>query len=181
MRLYNKLINEKYLNLFNTEAKEEYVDQVWDILQAAYEYIGGLKGNGFSSKEDMIKNIPFWKLVKKDGKIIACQLYKDKNGRKLIAGASDGTAEGKKYFKRILFDDITRERSYIEISDKMIYVIKKLLGDDLEKYVIPSNQVSQILNKDIIITGPYTYKRKIGSEMIEKMMLGTPRIKLFKK
>lgn len=178
MRFFNWL-NEKYLNLFTKDQKEIYIDQVWDMLQKAYEYVGGLKGAGFSSKEEMIKSIPFWKLVKKNNKIIACQLYKDKNGRKIVAGASDGTKEGKNALKQVIFDDLTRARSYIEISDKLIYIIKKQLGNEFEKYLIPSSQVSQILNKDIQITGPYTYKRKIGSDEIEKVMLGTPGVKMY--
>ena len=39
------------------QEKEKYVDEVWDMLQTAYSSIGGIKGSGFESKEDMIKKI----------------------------------------------------------------------------------------------------------------------------
>ena len=42
--------------------REKWVDQAWEMLNKTYAPIGGIKGSGFSSREDMIKNIPFWKL-----------------------------------------------------------------------------------------------------------------------
>jgi hypothetical protein len=39
----------------------------------------------------MIQNIPFWKLYTKDDNVIMAILYKEKNGRKLIALGIDGS------------------------------------------------------------------------------------------
>lgn len=37
------LITERYVNCKNEEEMRKYGDIVWDILQKAYEYCGGLK------------------------------------------------------------------------------------------------------------------------------------------
>lgn len=43
------------------------------------------------SPDDMVKNIPFWKLYTKNDKVIMALLYKDKNGRKIVALGIDGS------------------------------------------------------------------------------------------
>lgn len=57
--------------------REKYAEQVWDVLQFSYRDIGGIKGSGFSSIQDMIDNIPFWKMVTKNGEVHAVVMYKD--------------------------------------------------------------------------------------------------------
>lgn len=57
------LLNESYKNLTSKEEKEKYAKEVYSLLQSAYSKIGGLKGNGFQSKEDMIEKIPFWNFL----------------------------------------------------------------------------------------------------------------------
>ena len=42
--------------------REKYAPAVWDLIQQSYAKIGGIKGKGFSSPDDMIMSIPFWKL-----------------------------------------------------------------------------------------------------------------------
>lgn len=53
-----RYLNESWqmLDADSVELKRKYVDQVWDIIQIAYKKIGGPKGTGFRSKEDMIEN-----------------------------------------------------------------------------------------------------------------------------
>lgn len=97
---FKNFINEAFINVFSSEDKRKYVDDVWDIIQSTYSRLGGIKGSGFSSKEDMIASIPMWKLVRKNGKIIAVQLYKDTNGRKFVAAGTDNSPEGKEELKK---------------------------------------------------------------------------------
>jgi hypothetical protein len=103
---FAEFLNEKYLNLFtNTKdviSRNEYKDEVYELLQKAYKDIGGIKGNGFNSADDMVKNMPFWKIAKVKGKIVAIILYKDKNGRKAVAMATDGSRDGILKLKDIL-------------------------------------------------------------------------------
>lgn len=65
---FSDFLVEHVENLSSSEAKEKYVDEVWQILQDSYKYCGGIHGSGFKSKQDMIDNVPFWKLQKKGGK-----------------------------------------------------------------------------------------------------------------
>ena len=171
------LLNESYKNLTSREDKEKYAEEVFSLLQSTYSKIGGLKGNGFESKEDMIEKIPFWKLFIFQGKVIACSMYKDKQGRKMVAIGSirDKSNPNFEKSKRIVFQmmkaDAVFHRTYGEISGSMITAYKKLIPNFFEECCIPSDKVKEIDNS-IIPTGKYTYKREIGGEMIEKVMFG---------
>lgn len=171
---YSPLI-EHVINTSSNADKQKYKQQVWDILQLSYQYIGGIKGSGFESPDDMVNKIPFWKLVKKDGKIVAVMLYKDKNGRKMVACGSDGTSIGKAACKKMILDDIKHARAYGEISDALVGYVKKVLtASEIKKYFIPADQVEKILNKPVKVTGKFTYTRIIGDHPHEKMMYGKP-------
>ena len=53
------------------------------MIQKAYADQGGMHGSGFKSPEDMVKNIPMWKLSKKDGKVTSVAMYKDSGSGRL--------------------------------------------------------------------------------------------------
>jgi hypothetical protein len=96
----SELINERFVNL-NSNQLIDYIDPVWNILQKSYAPIGGFKTA--SSRQDLLKKVNFAKLVKKNDKIIAVRLYKDQNGRKGIAGGTDGSGT----FTVVVGDTIT--------------------------------------------------------------------------
>ena len=58
------LLNESYKNLTSREDKEKYAEEVFSLLQSTYSKIGGLKGNGFESKEYMIEKVMYGELGK---------------------------------------------------------------------------------------------------------------------
>lgn len=185
---------ERYVNLFDPEKKKAYADVVWDMIQNAYKKIGGIRGSGFSSKEDMIKNIPFWKVAKKDGKVVAVALYKDKGGRKRIASATDGTEDGKEKLEIMGRDDITRQRSYAEVSSSSLkFILRRWKGpEDITKYMILPKDAEKILGDELkypvsdddpeVVAHPelkkYFYQREIGGHYHTKLMIGTPGMKL---
>lgn len=170
-----RVLTERILNITSREDKEKYGEQVYQILQKSYAKIGGLKGSGFASVQDMINNVPFWKIVKKNGKIIAAHMYKDKEGRKMVACGSDLEKDSRAITKRFLLDDILRERAYMEVSSYALDAIRGLLtGDEIKKYAIPAKKVKEIFpDKEVEIIGEYEYKRKIGGDDEVKMMFGT--------
>lgn len=184
-------LNEGFLNLSHSDEdkKREVADKVWDMLQKAYEKIGGIHGNGFQSKEDMIKNIHFWKVGKSKGQINSVVMYKDKGGRKRVAAATDGTPEGKNRLGEIVSNDY--ERSYGEMSGPMLSFTKKHLPPGhLTKHAIPYKEVASIakLSGDVIRKPPeddpelklhpelkdHFYQREIGGHWHTKAMFGTP-------
>lgn len=83
---FAKFLNEKYLNLFtNTKgviSRNEYKDEVYELLQKAYKDIGGIKGNGFNSADDMVKNMPFGKSQKLKAKLSRLFYIKIKTAEK---------------------------------------------------------------------------------------------------
>jgi len=185
------LLIESFLNLFTADQKEPYADAVYAMIQTAYAKIGGIVGSGFSSPQDMISKIPFWKLVRKDGKIVAVALYKDKDGRKRVAVATDGTEAGKEALKSIYVADF--DRAYFEVSGPSLSLIVKTVGIDFVlKYAITVDKVKNILKDDEIVSpdpndiayrrftqlDSYMYGRKIGGEVHTKVMLGTPGNKI---
>ena len=170
-------INDKALKL-------KYADEVWDILQKSYEKLHGLKTSGFESKENMINKIPLWKMVTRNGKVIAVRMYKDKNGRKAVAAGADGTPEGIEAFKQIGKEDLSQKRSYGEISGPVLAITYKQ-HPDLEKYCIPYNEVEKIAGEEIkrpqasdpeMIKYPelrsYFYQRWLQDGWHTKIMIG---------
>jgi len=197
------VLTESYINLIGpktNDEREKYADQVWDLLQKSYADIGGIHGNGFSSKQDMINNIKFWKLSKSGDKITSAIMYKDKNGRKAVALGTDGSNAGKK----ALFNTLGKEfsRGYAELSGPALHAAVKTLGDETAKAVaMDSDDAADLLGKDVThmtknLVGSLNdddiktwnkygklfpksfYLRKIGQEMHLKMILGVPGIKI---
>lgn len=170
---FTEFLNETYKNITKITDKQKYAQQVWDVLNTSYQYIGGIKGYGFESIDSMVNNIAYWKIFTRNDKVVAVMLYKDKTGRKMVACGSDGSAEGKQIVKRMIEDDIRHQRAYGEISDALVgYVKRHFTQDEIAKYFIKSSEVGSILNKEVKPTGEFTYVRSIGGAPHEKMMYG---------
>lgn len=182
-----KLI-ERFVNVIDDKEKEPYLDLVWDMIQTSYKPLGGIKGSGFSSKEDMFNNIPFWKIAKKNGKVVAVVLYKDKGGRKRVAAGTDGSVEGKDMLARIMKDDLTQQRSYAEVSGPSLKFIIKKYGAGLSKHIILPSEAEKILGVKLeypvpkddkeVVANPelhkYFYIRDVNGIPLTKLMMGTP-------
>lgn len=164
-------LSEKFYNAFNREQKEKFADQVWEILVQSYKPIGGLRG--IDSKEDMIANVPMWKVAYVKDKVLAVVLYKDKGqGRKLVAVATDGSIEGKDLLRNMMKDEFTR--SFTEVSGPFFKFLNKHYPELVKQYTIPPEQVEKILGKKVVPTKNGFYKREIQGSILEKIMLGTP-------
>jgi hypothetical protein len=136
---FKQFINETIDNLFITDIdkRKEYVDQIWDILQHSYVKIGGIHGKGFNSKEEMISDLPLWKVYRKGDKVKAVLIYKDKNGRKAVASGNDGESDTKKFFAKMKQDEYKTGRAYGEVSDNALFFIIKNRKMDILKDIIP--------------------------------------------
>lgn len=181
---------ESYVNLVGDNTKKEksnYSEQVYNMIQNAYASQGGMHGSGFRSPEDMVENIPFWKLVKKGGKIVAGAMYKDKGGRKRVAIFTDGTEGGRKELDKINLDEIRTNRAFQELSGRSLSVMRKIAG--FYDRLIPVDNVKQVLKSDKIYTDipkddpdemwdrfpemrQYMYQREIGGHLHTKVMIG---------
>ena len=161
------LLLERFVNLHNPEQMSKYIDVVWQILQDSYAEIGGFKSA--TDKEDLMRKAGLIKLVTKDGRVVAVKVYKDELGRKSIAGGTDGSNEGKKWFMKICEEDIKLNRSWGEVSGKMEHIMLKR-----GSVPIPSSMVAYILGKPIHSYDPdgYHYTREIQGELHTKLMIG---------
>jgi hypothetical protein len=181
MLINEVILLETYVNLFpqDREKREKYKDEVWEILQTSYASMGGIKGNGFGSPEDMVNNIQMWKLVKRNGRIVAVKMYKDKQGRKGVAAGTDGSAEGKTELAKIMQDDVVQNRSYSEYSENVLRFARRNLGDDIvDAALIPAQLAQQIDPSIQLIPGEeHWYHREIGGELKRKIMLGNFGVK----
>ena len=190
MITYRQFLAERFLNIFHTdtEQREQYRDTVWAMLQKAYEPIGGIKGSGFRSKDDMVANIPFWKIVRRGTDITAVVMYKDKTGRKLVAIATNGTPQGKKDLAEMVIADLKQDRSFMELSDTALKFLVRQVGYDLiVKYaktpqdaakILVNNQIEQPDPKSPDYTNhtplqKFFYGRKIGGHLHTKILMGT--------
>lgn len=185
MKTLTQFLTERYINLFSAQDKTPLADEVFSLLQTSYQKIGGIKGSGFSSPEDMIQKIPFWKLVKRNGKIVAGAMYKDSDGRKRVAVFTDGTESGKTALAGIYKEDFSR--AFFEVSDSALgFIVKQVGVEFVEKYAKTPEQAEKILKEPVSKVpssdphltkipslSRYFYQRKIGGSLKTKIMLGT--------
>ncbi len=205
MKTFSQFITENYKNFIGPDSKqdrEKWVDQVWDILQKSYQPIGGIKGSGFNSKQDMIDNIPFWKIYTKNDKVIAAAFYKDKGGRKSVAIATDGSDLGKK-----IVGDIFKASLGVSYGEKsgpaLATMMKTVPWEELQTFLFTPAQLAKISGEKIMTVAeygpekldakdkftydkfpklrPYFYVRELGGEMHLKAAMGTPNLPILKK
>lgn len=167
---FKEFINETIENLFTHSDKEKYADEVWKLLTDSYKSIGGIKGSGFQSKQDMMEKIKMWKLFIRNDEIIAGLMYKDRGMRKTVAIFTNGSSDGKKELEKFLRADF--ERSSIEVSHSLLKFVERKMPDLVKKFVIPSKEVENILHKKIKIVDDHHYERDINGTVVRKMMLG---------
>lgn len=197
-------LNEKFVNAVGNSdeamaTKEKYKTAVWDILQSSYKDIGGIKGNGFGTPEDMLK-IPMWKMGIRDGNLHAVVMYKDKGGRKSVACGSDGSSEGKWFIADIFKAEL--KRSYGEKSKSALGLTMKLTEwPALKHFTIKPVDVQKMTPKDKITPLKsmdksewpkdavktierypqlleYGYFRMFNGEPIFKVMFGKPGLNI---
>ena len=121
LKEHQQFINEHYVTLTDKDDMKKYADEVWDILQKSYAYIGGIAG--VNSVDDIINDTDMWKLVTRNGKVTAIKAYKyKKGGRKANCGGYDGTEQGKKDIMSIYKEDglMKDRKQYGEYSGKAV-------------------------------------------------------------
>ena len=184
-------LNERYVNILeDEETKRKYAKDVWDILQKSYADIGGIKGSGFNSIDDMIKNIPFWKLSVHNNVVDAVAMYKDKGGRKLVATGYNGSEVGRLAVTEMAKADL--QRAYGEKSKGALgSLMKSVPWDVLKIFMLKPKESAKIrpikgMNiKDLPDDAQYAlnkyphlidygYLRTIGDEWVFKVSMGTP-------
>lgn len=194
MSSFKSFVAETFINLMHGDPRmRDHADEVHRLLNKAYEPVGGLSGNGFRSPTDMVDNIHMWKLHKKNGKVTAAVMYKDKGGRKSVAMGTDGTPTGLNALKTIQQSDLSRGNGYSEVSGPALSFIKRLMGGDIKQYAIHPNDFKQHGITEPIRPAPsddpevlrhpelkdHFYQRELGGGWKTKVMIGKPNVKLY--
>lgn len=184
MKTFREFLNERFLNYFKGDQDDRaaVVDEVWQILQDSYKKIGGIKGKGFSSKEDMMETIEMWKLKRSNNKIVTVVMYRDKAGRKISAAGTDGSDEGKSGLAEILVNDLKRQRAYFELSDPLLGFLNKQMGEkEIVNHLLKPSDIKGAvggIDPDHKYMGKYPhladyfYTREIGGEEHIKIAFG---------
>lgn len=192
-------LDENFKNFIGVESKpdrEIWADRVWELLQRTYAKIGGIKGNGFESKEAMINDIPFWKIFTRGENLLVAILYKEKAGRKSVAVATDRSPEAK-----AILTDVFRSGFKVSWGERsggvLDFMLTKISLDVIRPFLLTPEQARVLLGvetqaitpsllsklerhdqttykkyQDII--GDYFYARVIGDKYYLKVALGTP-------
>lgn len=172
MKSLQQFITERFVNALSKEDMKKHIDTIWPMLVKAYESIGGMAG--MDSKEQLIDETDMWKMVRKNGKIIAIKCYTFKRGgRKSCYCATDGSKEGKEALYQMIADDMRLKdrNAWIECSGAVEHIYKKY-GNATP---IPAEIAQKILHDKPFIKindDGYHYTRKIGGEEHEKIMMG---------
>lgn len=165
----NEFLTERILNLHDTPAKLKFGQEVWDLLQLSYSTVPGGFGTA-DSLEDLISKTGLWKIVTRDGKVTAVNLYRDQYGRKSVAAGTNGSRQGIKDYYMVKTEDEKFERAWAEVSGKPELLMKKSGAKPL-----PSKFAPMLTKKEIISYNPdgVHYTRMIGGEPHEKIIYGS--------
>ena len=71
---------------------KKWAPQVWQLLNDAYKYCGGLKG--MNSIEQLINETDIWKIVRRGDKVTAAVTYSTKRARPTPHTASSASCKG---------------------------------------------------------------------------------------
>lgn len=180
-----------YIGSRHEKEMHAHKHEVHALLKKSYEKIGGISGSGFKDADDMVKHIPMWKVHKKEGKITAVTMYKDKHGRKGVAAGTDGSEHGKKALGHMMHNDASRKQAWGETSGPAL-AFRKRQDPDLHKKAIPHDTVKKMFHGEEIRKPPHDdpevlkhpelkhhfYQRNIGGHWHTKAAFGDPGHKI---
>jgi hypothetical protein len=165
------------INSNHEHLRNKHHQEIHDLIQKSYSGVeGGYGGHGSGTKKESDSihddiHSSLIKAIKRNGKITAVNLYKDRHGRKSIAVGTDGTDQGKKDLLKIKLDDDKMERSWGEVSGKMEHLANKLGSPK-----VPNSKAAKLIGKDVE-TDPdgEHYTRDIGGSKKRKVIVGFPK------
>ncbi len=158
------------------DAKIYIVDEVFELLQKAYESVKG--GLHFISRDDLILNTAMWKVIYNDINIIGVVIYKAKQGFKMVAmGLSEKLHHTFKQITKKMLVYIfktTFSKTWMELSEGAERFVLKNGG---ENFILPNHLAAKLTGKDILelCDDGIHYKRMINGVVKTKILLGNPK------
>lgn len=174
----NETVLSVGLNPDHEKHREAHRQEIHDMLQKSYAGVsGGYSGLGSGSKEesdaihsDISKSVI--KITKRAGKISSVKLYKKQYGRKSIAGATDGTTQGKKDYIKSNLEDHEQKRAWGEVSGAPEHIARKM-GLPIVHNKHAEKLTGKKVEKD---SNGEHYTRKIGNDIHKKVIVGHPKL-----
>ena len=165
----NTLLLERVVNLHKAADMARWKEKVWALLQSSYSKIGGFKSA--ATVDELIADSALWKMVTREGTITAIAIYKDRYGRKSIAVATDGTAQGKRDLVMLKSEDMRFGRAWAEVSGAPERMMSRMGGRP-----VPNQYAAALTGKEILSFNDdgYHYTRLIAGVPYEKIIYGFP-------
>jgi hypothetical protein len=178
---YKEFLIERVLNLHTPEEKMPYAEIVWDMLQRSYKKIGGFKSA--ANLEELVNEPGYWKLIKRDGRITAVNIYKKSPKTKtfkVIASATEtdynpekdsykATPKGLSDYEMIKKGDVKMKRSWAEVSGPAEVLMRRSGATP-----VPNEYAEFLTGKKILELNDdgHHYTRLIHGEPHEKIIYG---------
>lgn len=122
----NEFITESYVNIWTPADKMSIVDEIIPLLHKSYEAVKGGVGN--IDIDNLVNTPGLWKLVRRNGKIIAGKLYRNFKGRKTRLTLHNGSREARDEIHNIMQIDMDQGRSWTEASGAVEHLLLKKGG-----------------------------------------------------
>ena len=172
--LENEIPKNKWTPLSKQDT-EEHKDEIFDLIQTAYSYLGG--HSNYKSSDDVTgtEGENEYEVIDldSDDEIDAVNVSKpkDSSGVKFVATGHDGSSEAKRAVISHKIDRLTKPGFYVEVSGK----IKDILVNAGVPIVTDEETIRKVLKgKEITMNDDGTYQRKIGGTEHTKTLMGKP-------
>lgn len=171
----NEFEKNKWIYLTDEE-KEEFADDVFDMIDLAYKEIGGHPN--YKSPQDVMgseKDANYMVIdLDDDPEFDAVKISKDKSvGKKLVGMGHDGSSPAKSAAVNITALLLKKPGHFVEVSGKL----KDILQAKGAPIIKDEEMIRKVLKgKEIEYIGDGSYKREIGGKMFTKMLMGKPTV-----
>ena len=160
---------ERVVNLFTTQEKLKYADEVWALFQRSYAKLPGGFGSA-ANVEELVTKTGLWKLVTRNGEVTAANVYRDQHGRKSIAAGTNGSKQGLRDYLMVKDADIKLQRVWAEVSGAPEHMMKKAGCKP-----VPAKFAPMLTKKHILSVNDdgFHYTRLIAGSPHEKIIYGS--------
>lgn len=169
MRIFEIITEPKILEITNRDQKKKYIDQVWDILDLSYQYVGGFKS--YDSPEHMINddNSKWLVSLNDQNQVLVVFVFKNSFGNKFVAMGGLKSSEARNTLKVMLKDIFNRKTAWGEVSG-----IPEKMFKDMGVPYISNTEAERLTGKNILEldTDGIHYIRYIGGSPTKKALMG---------
>lgn len=164
----------KTITVTNKQRMQQYLAQVWDLLEKSYANVSG--GLHYNEPAELLTDTQRWRLVFYKGCLIAVTIFKAKRGWKLVAMATcrqdSMRAQAHHALQRLIRADLPR--AWMELSERAEHFVLYHCGG--HQFLIHASLASYLLDKPVEHTTEdgYHYRRTVVGLLKTKVIVGTP-------